>query len=519
MQLRLLDIHGSSRQETVIDTRKFLLEAVPESAGMRKFKFYPVYYDHGILSCVYTSKRKGETTNFLILINTDPLELIDVQEMDSVHRLFVRNTKKYVYVGTHSMRDDDGYRRWVLDQFDVDRRQWSGHRLFLADMVGSEVGQDVCFEILGDYFYGISNESEFGDSESKTASYYYAFRFPVGLAKRQHIEVAGSDCEYMWRRNHLDGVIDNRWTVLRLEKDEETGKVMVLECLKEFLARESKSLRTCYRRELEFVPPADIQNPELSLSNEHDPGKHPLARSMGQEMSGDELVCSKTWHPPQRYIHHGDEGASSPVYTLSQCFVRDYMTSSSAFIDLVNDPSPSRPLERRLRLRVRPKGKNTADSKSRDGGQRQPIESVEKVTEGQGKDQYASQPDIADSLMKLESIMNPASHSGEIRWVLDSRSLIYSLANEDGMNALVFIGFDPSIRIHGLPSDRGGCQHEKVSGLFNELNLLEESAESRLKLDKTKRACPLAADWARFEKPLYSTIQREGSTTGIDFCR
>jgi hypothetical protein len=47
----------------------------------------------------------------------------------------------------------------------------------------------------------------------------------------------------MWRRNHLEGTIDNRWNVLRLEKDDETGMVMILECRKEFLTWEKNDSR------------------------------------------------------------------------------------------------------------------------------------------------------------------------------------------------------------------------------------------------------------------------------------
>ena len=187
--------------------------------------------------------------------------------------------------------------------------------------------------------------------------------------------------ESMWRRQHQEGPIDDRWTNLRLDVDEGIGDIKIVESRKEWHLGSSKSQRTFYTTPIVF-PHRSEQDPAymclplasaasasaaslLSSASSNNSSNFtrsigtstptPFQKTFGRNLSGfpdDPLLrlLQEDDHP--NHTHPGDDGSTQPTPTLSKSRLRYYHCSSSTFLDLVDDPSPTdwRGMQR-LRLR------------------------------------------------------------------------------------------------------------------------------------------------------------------------
>ena len=61
-------------------------------------------------------------------------------------------------------------------------------------------------------------------------------------------------------------------------------------------------------------------------------------------------------------------------------------------------------------------------------------------------------------LDKVYRLLNPPSHLGNVHGTADERSLIYATGSGDKPQALVFVGFDPAMKLAGLRCWGGMCQ-------------------------------------------------------------
>ncbi|KAK1530671.1 F-box domain-containing protein [Colletotrichum costaricense] len=450
--LRLLNLHASSDSEDIIDTR-MLLQSVPgANFANNKYKFRPIYFAHGILSCLY-SPPKNEGRSRLVIINVEKRTLLTTQRLESTSKLFVRNNQDYLYYGTHSVTGDDGFKRWVLRRFDLQTKQWIPGHLDLEDLAGSDIGATVCFEIIDGYFYGLSSLNSFEVYETDSLSYYYGFRLPVGSTQPGDMQLASK--ESMLRRDHKDGPIDDRWSTLQLAKDLVTGNIMVSECRREWLVNESSSARTAYRKELVFAtPPVD-------------PGDRDTEADTHQNLVSLEKKEDTT------YAHRGDDGSTLPTITLSHCFIRSYNQACGSFVDLVNDPVATEAMTQRPQIR-------SISRFSQSGTGRVPKESpadssAQVSHQTHGPNEISSWPPEVDvsqrnvHLDALDNILCPKGQStfGNISGVMDERSLVYAIGQRGPQTRrpLVFICFDPSIKLTGLARWPGGptrppCNHK-----------------------------------------------------------
>ncbi|KXH54458.1 F-box domain-containing protein [Colletotrichum salicis] len=453
--LRLLNLHASSDIENIIDTR-MLLQSVPgANLASSKYKFRPIHFAHGVLSCLY-SPPKTEGRSRLVIINVEQRTLLTAQRLESTSKLFVRNNQDYLYYGTHSVTGDDGFKRWVLRRFDIRTKQWIPGHLDLEDLAGSDIGATVCFEIIDDYFYGLSSLASFEVYETDSLSYYYGFRLPVGSTQPGDMQLASKDS--MLRRDHKDGPIDDRWSTLQLAKDLVTGNIMVSECRREWLVNESSSARAAYRKEIIFAdPPVD-------------PGEEDIEADTNRSSYISTPRCSSTKlvslekQGDKTYVHRGDDGLTLPTITLSQCFIRSYNQSCETFIDLVNDPVAVGSMTQRPQIR-------SISRFPQSGTGRVPKESltdssaqVSHQTHGPNEISWWL-PEVEVSqrnvhLDTLDSILRPQGQStyGNISGVMDERSLVYAVGQKGSQTRrpLVFICFDPSVKLIGLARWPGG---------------------------------------------------------------
>ncbi|KAF3761082.1 hypothetical protein M406DRAFT_283015, partial [Cryphonectria parasitica EP155] len=445
--LRVLDVYGSQSEETVFDIRSLLHKKLPQPRGRRRYKFELLHYAEGFVSCLY-SRSRPYSESFLVVLKVPEGSLVTTRPLESTCKLFVRNNADFLYFGTHSEIGEDGFRRWVLTNYDINGGQWARNKIHLIDMVGSDIGQSLCFEIIDGYFYGLSNQTSFEVNEVDWTSYYHCFRFPVDRPRQELTDRA--DKKQMWRRQHADGPIDDRWSFVRLVKNEETGQIQILESRKEWLDKRSSSQRAYYTTDIIWKSKRD--------DNQSNDTEATAGAGAG--------ASSKTHLRNPYKTHIGDDSSASVMITLSKCHIRSYHYESQAFLDLVDNPHPDDLSSKaRLQLRsgsrqLRPAAQLGPDSPGHDKTLPHTAR-IMHLYKNDGKNTITLWPPTpeegeqagadAAGLEKLGKIINPPSHTGNVKGVWDERSFVYSVgSNADGVQAIVFVGFDPSLKLKGL---------------------------------------------------------------------
>ncbi|KAK8872919.1 f-box domain containing protein [Apiospora arundinis] len=457
--LRILDLHNPSGQETVIDIPRLTEEAIPRSKNCQDYSFSVIHSAEGITSCLY-SFTLPEPEDWLLIIDTENHELVGAILLESTIRLFVRNSGAYLYYGTHSEYGADGFRKWVLRFFDMTKRHLSRRKIHLSNLVGYEIGSTVCFEIIDGYLYGLSNQTAFEVEEIDWTSYYYCFRFRLDEPDPDKTQIMKKrDC---WRRQHAEGPIDDRWGFLKLEKDETTGKLRIIESRKEWLTGQSGNRRSYYTTNVVFKDEGEGTADEESEDNtENNLPDDPLTMLL-------ESSSNPNYMPPPerlpRSIHAGDDGT---IYGLSKTHLRSYFYASETFLDLIDDPSPIAACTQRLRIRA---GKKMAAQSlelpvASTSSSFRSFKGKEKVTEVQNRiimwpeDPEDPEDGCSDpTLEKLSRIMNPKDHQGDVYTTNDERSIVYTTGGgtAGSLRALVWLSFDPAAKLTGPWRRSGG---------------------------------------------------------------
>lgn len=476
--LRVLDLHKSGGEELIIDVRALLDEAITASRGARKYKFQILHYAEGIVSCLYIHCRPV-VESWLVVFNVSERRLLTTLSLDTTYKIFVRNDRNYLYFGTHSEFGDDGFRRWVLMGYDIHGDRWFDQKVHLLDMVGSDIGQSIAFEIIDGKFYGLSNQTSFEVDEVDWTSHYHCFRFPVAAPKPKTTERSVKD--KMWRRQHAEGPIDDRWSFIRLLRDEkDPTQLQVLESRKEWLAG-SSGRRNYYTTRLVFPEKATDSEDEGSSPRDTGPNTvgggiiiNPVTEAVPEVRPHTSYDLPHITPPPRLRCpfntHAGDDASTALMFTLSKCFIRSYHPPSQTFLDLVDDPelSTSPDAVPRLRLRAGSRKLRSAKAILADPVALDPDQPhthrAARLFESEAANKITFWPPAAGEvddtrtdpalLAELHRVVNPPEHAGAVRGAWDERSLVYSTGGgpgrDGGMQALVFVSFDPGIQLPGL---------------------------------------------------------------------
>jgi hypothetical protein len=241
--LRILDPHSPVPLEVIISIPRLLQNVVRGISTQSQGTFLVLYYSHQIVSCLYKTC-DSDSNAWLIAFHLGNQEVLVAHELASTDKIFVRHNAAFLYYGTHSELDTDGYKKWVIHGYDFATSKWFPEKIHLPDMVGSEIGQTVCFEFYKGFFYALSNQTSFEVEEIDWTSFYHCARFPLNSPSNELLEK--TEDEMMWRRQHQEGPIDDRWTILRLDVDHSTGELNIVEARKEWHLGSSKSQRTYY---------------------------------------------------------------------------------------------------------------------------------------------------------------------------------------------------------------------------------------------------------------------------------
>jgi hypothetical protein len=478
LELRILDLHHSGKTEIVVDLEKLMCEILAESPPRIRCDLQLLYYSHNIVSCIYSipPRRHYDCSHRLLVFN--PLEgsIIAIRHLQSVSKLFVRNNDRFLYYGTASDPDDDGYEHWTICGFDLAARRWLDHQLDIPEVIGTDIGSTVCFEIFEDYFYVLSNQRSLDVEELDWLSYYTCFRFPLTRDGFRRLEEAPR--EQLWRRDHTEGPIDDRWTFLRLVRDEATGHFKAVESRREWLCGRISGRRTYYTTPIRFDDAED-----------HAKERHPMAdtasRTAAAKMHQGGAGTRRARDP--HAVHPGDDN-SVVAATLANCPIRSYYPSSQTSIDLVDVSTSFDPADRRLRLRGNTRRLWTPGELAQrdhlpaaEGPQDQDaflrqIDSLYKSEYGVlwPPEQDPSRPDPA--LADLHAILNPPGHLGGLQGRWDERSMVYTTgATVGGLKPLVFVSWDPSIYLPGTAPYPGNLSLG-IAGTWADNNQRERSS-------------------------------------------
>ncbi|KAK7423624.1 hypothetical protein QQZ08_008978 [Neonectria magnoliae] len=436
--LHVLDVHRSATEELVVKVPWMLHSAVPRFRWSSLYTFRPVYYSDSILSCLCSHKDcDGATTSWLVILRTKDVKLLALRQLHATQKLFVRNDADYLIYGTKSHPGFDGFKRWVLQRLDLRSLEWAAADLVLWDVAGSNLGQNICFEIFDGHFYCLSNKNKLQPEHGKWNSYYHIVRFPLREATRESCK--SPPMRNLWRRHAAEGPVDQRWDSLQLTRDDGSGKLFIVESRREWLPTNAQSQRSCYKKEVRFT-----------LDEDSGLTRHPLSDILRetlpiQEPSDDEgpNAWDSETHVETRLpenVHVGDNGAMGTMFTIGECFVRFYNSSCDTFVDLINESE-------RLRLRVRPK-LDTADGNTEQG------QSPETHGVTFWPPDQISPPNAR--LAQLHNILYPQIPLGEVDWAMDDRSLVYAPghAAPGRPRPLVLISFDAAIHLPAFPKLR-----------------------------------------------------------------
>jgi hypothetical protein len=428
--VRVLDVHNSSSIEYVIDIPSLIGHMVDEEAHCQPGTFTLLNYADGILVCLFEARRLNP---WLLAVEVSTGRRLAALVLDTAQKIFVRHNSEYLLYGTHSFTGSHGHREWVVHGYNFKEERAFENNIYLENLVGCDIGLTVSFEIHGGYFYAVSNQTSFEVEEVDWTSFYHGYRFPLENASKKTLQI-----ERWWRRNHIEGPINDSWTDFRLHVDECTGELSIVEARREWRDGGSDSQRTYYTCALEFP---NKEHPEVSFmldesnvegcrSNMVLPDE-PVALLVDGSNKPQYIVAPDR-HP--KNVHHGDDGTTGG-FILAKTKVRYYNPDANTFLDLVDDPEdPPRDggfrLRQRLRLRVGSRTLGPPGSKE--------------VYRSRGISMWPPER-ISEDDDELMELLNPLS--GDVEGKFDERSLIYMTGDDTQPRAVVLVNFDVGINL------------------------------------------------------------------------
>ncbi|KIX05513.1 uncharacterized protein Z518_06385 [Rhinocladiella mackenziei CBS 650.93] len=386
----------------------------------------------------------------------------------STSKLFVRHNHRYMIVGTHSAMGNYSHHEWLLQGYDFETSEpVTKEPLQLRDFFGSEIGSTVCFTIYRDVFYALTNQTSVESEEVDWTSYYHFISFRVDDPTPE------LKIQTIWRRQHLEGPINDAWTDLGFQEDHRSGELLVVECRKEWANGGSRSIRTYYTQ-----PFHRAEHKGLNDSPEYPPDDR-------LRLTLDEKSKSR-YEPPRprvdRYVHaEFQDGVDEfgKEYIRAKTKWNGYQFNAQSFVDLVTEEvkieDEWRPRER---IKVRVVSRNELNPLVPEKGSMDPraliVRPCRKDREGEnmedGEEWYGPSrvamwpPD--DAPQELHDILCPSGRAGDVKAILGDEGIVYMAGppREPGSpeRALVFVSFDPSFGFEGMKRLNGTLAKPKT---------------------------------------------------------
>ncbi|KAJ6086385.1 hypothetical protein N7486_010666 [Penicillium sp. IBT 16267x] len=152
-------------------------------------------------------------------------------------QVFVRHSRTYLWYGVFRATDIlNG--TWIVYGVDITSTIRDSIELFRIQAANGALDQSVCFEMYNGHLYAVSTQPTLEDGDY--SSYYHCFcSAPGGKLRKWN--------RRLWRREHLEGTLNESWADLSIQMDETTGRPAILECRKEWPDKsKSENHRTYY---------------------------------------------------------------------------------------------------------------------------------------------------------------------------------------------------------------------------------------------------------------------------------
>jgi hypothetical protein len=547
-EIRVLNVHTADREEQVVDVQNVLRRIIPRfcqhEAESRSAQLSFLHYSSGILAILV---EVGDTDAWLILLDVTPGgskqpkgykpgRLRFVTQLECTRRLFVRHNGAHLFYGVNSIVDASGELLWAVHWADLtkENRAVDTQPTVLDKLAGTDLGHNVCFEIFDNHLYAVSNTIDSEEEALNWRSFYEWVRIPPncrwGRAQMRRI----------WRRDHLEGPINDTWTEMSLRLDEATGEPMILECRREWREGGSDHVRTYYteplrdsgtapneaepaaavaeRRETETDSTSSSSPPNLLTGGTGPSNINFAAPPFPLPLNGPTEDDLQLHRRPGRHVHSEYSASCSTKrdFILAKTKYRTYNLSACAFIDVVNDPEPNnRPgaaTDRvRLRINARKRKHNCIEDESDNHASKCRPHAHIKNNSTARDEQIASDnvllwpPDNADE--DLIKLLCPTRKATNINAIADERSLIYSVDTGDPQlqQAIILISFDPQIR---LPCMRGNSRKKaKPDSARVGISVLNDRVKIRQRFE-VGSSCTSSKSSVRTEPAMHLAINK-----------
>ncbi|EXJ77136.1 hypothetical protein A1O3_10294 [Capronia epimyces CBS 606.96] len=483
--LRILDFnHGRTRTTEKVVTNAFLCKSVSVSRSFQgqekldlgslvSLQVQAFASDIVVLLCDF-----GLYGQYLLAVNIadafePPQQLPDGQRhsrvllctrLRSTSKLFVRHDSRYLVLGTHSALGNHDHHEWLLYRYDLrTSRPVSKEPLQLRDFFGSEMGSTVCFTIYHDNFYALTNQTSFESEEVDWTSYYHFICFRLD---DPHPDLK---VQVIWRRQHLEGPINDSWTDIGFQLDHRSGELLIVECRKEWLDGGSQSVRTYYTQPFHRAVHGELQN---GLRH---PPNDPLSRTLDAKSNS---RWEASWPRADRYVHtetqQGD-GDGVKEYIRAKTKWHGYHFNAQTFVDLVTeDASVEGEWRPKERIKLRMVSRHELGPLVPTGtGERFRIRSRMRDKEGEemqdGEEAFGPSkvslwpPD--DAPQELHDMLCPGGRAGDVKAILGDEGMVYMAGppREPGSpeRALIFVSFDPTFGFEGMTRLDGSAVRQK----------------------------------------------------------
>ena len=502
--IRVLDVHDAAREETLID-----LEALARSwTGVRRHSDVELlHYRAGILSFIHYLENDdvgpGRRERWL--------KVMDVRSGKAAMRLaviihrpriWVRNNDRYLYVGCHDGRTEDGHHEWVVQGYDLQEGKPLAS-LSLPKFWGSDLRETIIFEIFDGYLHAVSNRSSFEMEEIDWTSFYFCLRVPVDDPKLSRLQR-----QKIWRRQHVEGPINDSWTDLGLHRDERTGELLIIEARKEWKNGLGDQKRTFY---IERLDGTGWSSEDEGTSDTQSQSDHPGSPTPFPDEPITKLIEKgdrPLYADPRPRLHcqfYPERPGSEPPsdeFSIARTRYRTFLPASSAFLDVVLDQypryapealHPPRTGQQQIRLRIGSRLRASplvSDRRDREKRvlRRPVLDQDDGLPLPESADRFVDRGirlwPPATAPMELVELLNPGrGHVDEISAVADERSLVYQAAPSPSATGpernLVLINFDRGVRHPGLPLLRWTGMDEPASFNVPAVTLSGQGSERR----------------------------------------
>ncbi|KAF2838333.1 hypothetical protein M501DRAFT_956763, partial [Patellaria atrata CBS 101060] len=336
--IHVQDMRGCSKISKCFNIRD-MLQASFHTIG-HNVRLGLLHYNEGILTLLAKrSERQGD--NWLIAVDTDSSsedapKILAIQPLRSTYKLVVRNSKHYLYYGTFTGTGNAGHSEWIFQLVSLFNDNAQYQPLQLQNVLGSDVGSTVAFEVHQGYFYAVSNETHFRGEGGNWINFYHCIRFPVDNPTDGALEVN----DRVYRRKHTDGTIHDWWTDLALKTDEHTGELLIVEHRREWLIPHvSEKKRTFYQQRMTFASDVHEEHTDSGPPSHDTPLEVPVELSPCSDLAEFEREQYMNYDLSNKPLKsHPEYGFSDdpPHFGTSNKF-RTYNLSCSTFLDIIQD--------------------------------------------------------------------------------------------------------------------------------------------------------------------------------------